>query len=38
MYATDKCRKERPAMLPLATGRTVACHYPLNVSISPHRP
>ena len=30
MYATDKCRTERPALLPLATGRTVACHYPLN--------
>jgi peptide/nickel transport system ATP-binding protein len=32
MYATDKCRTERPALLPLAAGRTVACHYPLNVS------
>jgi peptide/nickel transport system ATP-binding protein len=30
MYATDKCRTERPALLPLASGRTVACHYPLN--------
>jgi peptide/nickel transport system ATP-binding protein len=30
MYATDKCRAERPALLPLASGRTVACHYPLN--------
>jgi peptide/nickel transport system ATP-binding protein len=32
IYATDKCRKERPALLPLPNGRTVACHYPLNVS------
>ncbi|MGE3876804.1 MAG: ABC transporter ATP-binding protein [Parvibaculaceae bacterium] len=31
-YATDKCRSERPALAPLATGRTVACHYPLNAS------
>jgi peptide/nickel transport system ATP-binding protein len=30
IYATDRCRNERPALLPLATGRTVACHYPLN--------
>jgi peptide/nickel transport system ATP-binding protein len=29
MYATDKCRSERPALLPLDSGRTVACHYPL---------
>ncbi len=30
IYATEKCRSERPALLPLASGRTVACHYPLN--------
>jgi len=29
MYATDKCRSERPALLPLDSSRTVACHYPL---------
>jgi peptide/nickel transport system ATP-binding protein len=32
MYATEKCRNERPALLPLPSGRTVACHYPLNAS------
>jgi peptide/nickel transport system ATP-binding protein len=33
MYATEKCRTERPVLLPLPSGRTVACHYPLNVSV-----
>jgi peptide/nickel transport system ATP-binding protein len=33
IYATDKCRKERPALLPLPNGRTVACHYPLNGAV-----
>jgi peptide/nickel transport system ATP-binding protein len=33
IYATDKCRKERPALLPLPNGRTVACHYPLNGTV-----
>ena len=32
MYATDKCRQERPALSALPSGRQVACHYPLNVS------
>ncbi len=31
-FATDKCKQERPALLPLPNGRTVACHYPLNMS------
>src|SRR5689334_10780034 len=26
-YATDKCRIERPALLPIDSSRTVACHY-----------
>ena len=33
IYATDKCRKERPILLPLPNGRTVACHYPLNGTV-----
>jgi peptide/nickel transport system ATP-binding protein len=28
-YATDLCRRERPALRPLGDGREVACHYPL---------
>jgi peptide/nickel transport system ATP-binding protein len=32
MYATDKCRQERPVLSPLPNGRQVACHYPLNAS------
>ncbi|MEQ8589337.1 MAG: ATP-binding cassette domain-containing protein [Thalassobaculaceae bacterium] len=26
-FATDRCRKERPALRPLADGRSVACHH-----------
>ncbi|WP_119392138.1 ABC transporter ATP-binding protein [Taklimakanibacter lacteus] len=32
MYATDKCKQERPLLASLPNGRQVACHYPLNVS------
>ena len=31
-FATEKCKQERPALLPLPNGRNVACHYPLNVT------
>jgi peptide/nickel transport system ATP-binding protein len=34
-YATDLCRKERPALQPLADGRQVACHYPLSGATQP---
>ena len=27
-YATERCRLERPLLLPLADGRLAACHYP----------
>jgi peptide/nickel transport system ATP-binding protein len=29
--ATDRCRKERPKLLPDNTGRSIACHHPLSV-------
>jgi peptide/nickel transport system ATP-binding protein len=28
-FATELCRRERPALVPLGDGRDVACHYPL---------
>lgn len=28
-YATERCKKERPALAPNGDGRQVACHYPL---------
>ena len=28
----EKCRNDRPALLPLLDGRVVACHFPLNTS------
>ncbi|MBC7676423.1 MAG: dipeptide ABC transporter ATP-binding protein [Rhodoferax sp.] len=31
-FVQEKCRKERPALLPLLDGRVVACHFPLNTS------
>jgi hypothetical protein len=33
IYAPDRCRRERPALLPLPNGRTVACHYPPNGTV-----
>ncbi|SON53762.1 Oligopeptide transport ATP-binding protein OppF [Hartmannibacter diazotrophicus] len=29
-YADERCRTERPVLKPLADGRSVACHYPLD--------
>ena len=29
-YATDLCRENRPQLATVATGREVACHYPLD--------
>ena len=31
-FVQEKCRNERPALLPLLDGRVVACHFPLNTS------
>ena len=28
----EKCRNDRPALVPLSDGRVVACHFPLNTS------
>ena len=31
-FVQEKCRNDRPALLPLLDGRVVACHFPLNTS------
>ena len=32
--ATDRCRVEKPALVTIALGREVACHYPRNVALA----